>query len=440
MPHYVVPKPHATGWRLVNDLSAGNFSLNSMVDRESISGFPLDNLSLFGELMLRKRREKPKTVFVAWKSDVSEAYRICPMHKLWQLKQVIRVQGELMVDRVNMFRGTGSGPSGPIYISVNSLVAWVAENERSIESLTYVDDSFGIEEISNKKLYAPYGDEFPSQQTRLLELWDEIGIPHKQKKQVFGSKLTILGIYVDMDLLTFTLPQESKDRLSAELAEWSQKGVRKKIKQWQQLAGWVNWALNVYPLLRPALNNVYAKIGGKDQEARVWANNAIREDLMWAKLKVDSSDGVRLLKSVAWEVIEAMCVAKTDACPRGFAFWYPGKDLGFISSTPRETPETQIAFYEALVVLSALKDSSRRFPPDSRIVVFTDNFTTVAMFNSLWALPEYNCILKAAADIAFETGLQFRMLHVSGSENGVADALSRGQLMRALDLCPNLII
>jgi hypothetical protein len=276
MPHYVVPKPHSNSWRLVNDLSAGSFLPNSMVDHECVTGYPLDNLSHFGELLLRKRRENPGVSFVAWKSDVSEAYRICPMHQLWQLKQIVKVRDEYVVDRVNMFGGSSSGP---IFISVNTLVAWIADRERDIEDLVYVDDSFGVEEEGYVVLYVPYGVELPLQQTCLLELWDELGVPHKQKKQVHGSQLTILGIEIDVNNLTFTLPQESKDRLSKELADWCQRGVRRKVKEWQQLAGWINWVLNVYPLLRLALNNVYDKIKGKEQEARVWANDAIREDL-----------------------------------------------------------------------------------------------------------------------------------------------------------------
>jgi hypothetical protein len=55
MPNYVVPKPHSAGWRLVNDLSAGLFSLNSMVEHEFITGYPLDNLTHFGELLMRKQ-------------------------------------------------------------------------------------------------------------------------------------------------------------------------------------------------------------------------------------------------------------------------------------------------------------------------------------------------------------------------------------------------
>ena len=79
---------------------------------------------------------------MAWKSDIADAYRICPMHKLWQIKQAMRVTGNLLIDRVNQFGGSAS-PA--IFISVNSLLAWVAKYGREIDDLFYVDDSFGIE-------------------------------------------------------------------------------------------------------------------------------------------------------------------------------------------------------------------------------------------------------------------------------------------------------
>ena len=120
MPHYVVLKPHSDGWRLVNDLSAGVFSLNSMVDHQYITGYPLDNLSHLGELWIRKQRERPEAKFVVWKSDISEAYHVCPMHKLWQIKQVVGFKEGLCIYRVNMF---GSSPSGAIFIALNVLLA-----------------------------------------------------------------------------------------------------------------------------------------------------------------------------------------------------------------------------------------------------------------------------------------------------------------------------
>jgi hypothetical protein len=172
----------------------------------------------------------------------------------------------------------------------------------------------------------------------------------------------------------------------------------------------------------------------------VWANTTIREDLEWAKAKIDKSDGVHLLKSLVWEINDATCLIKTDACPQGFAFWYPELSLGFTAITPQNTPANQIIFYEALAVLSALNDARYRFSSGSKIVIYTDNSVTVAMFNSLRALPEYNCLLKAAVDILFECEFQLRVLHIAGEENEVADALSRADFMHALRVCPDLTI
>jgi len=98
MPSYVIPKPHSDGWRLVDDLSAGPYSLNSMVDHQCVTGYPLDNLAQLGKMMMKKHYQEPRKQFVAWKSDISEAYRTCPMHKLWQLKQIVRINGRLCVN------------------------------------------------------------------------------------------------------------------------------------------------------------------------------------------------------------------------------------------------------------------------------------------------------------------------------------------------------
>jgi len=143
MPSYVVPKPHSADWQLVDDLSAGPYLLNSMVDHHFVTEYPLDNLAQLGEMIMKKHHQYLEKQFVAWKSDISEAYRTCLMHKLWQLKQIVRINGCLCVNRVNVF----GGPASPaIFISLNALLAWAAKNRWSIKGLVYVDDSFGLEE------------------------------------------------------------------------------------------------------------------------------------------------------------------------------------------------------------------------------------------------------------------------------------------------------
>lgn len=45
--------------------------------------------------------------------------------------------------------------------------------------------------------YAPYRRSMPSKQVRLLQLWDTLGIPHSDNKQLFGLALEIIGFFVD---------------------------------------------------------------------------------------------------------------------------------------------------------------------------------------------------------------------------------------------------
>ena len=439
MPIYAVPKPNSTDLRLVTDQSYGDFSLNSMVDHKRVTGFPLDNLSHFGEMLLDPHRTNSGSQFVVWKSDIAEAYRLMPMHPCWQIKQVNTIDGERYIDRCNAFGGSGS--SG-IWITFNSLVAWIAKNECGVRHLTtYVDDSSGCTTHDDLVMYEPYSCLFPQPQATLLKLWDELGIPHKEKKQLWGTSLPIIGICVDPNALSFTLPEEAKERLLNELRHWSRGGGREKLRKWFQMGGWYNWALNAYPLLRPSLNNFYPKLTGKkDSNQSIHVNNAVWADFEWAIRRLDNSTGVFLLKSIAWHVNDASYTVYCDACPKGMGFWYPELAIGFFSQTPPHYKPDLIFYFEALCVLNALWNLHKRTRVDSRFLIYTDNSNTVSIYNSLRALPDYNHLLKASIDILTQGDHDLRVLHVPGENNEVVDAISRSEFDRARNLVPNIKI
>jgi len=296
MPIHAVPK-NETDFRLVTDQSAGDYSLNSMIHHDSITGYPLDNLHRFGEVLLHRKRTSPDVEYILWKSDIAEAYHLMPMHPRWQIKQVNTIDGQRYIDQCNAF---GECASGSIFIAFNCLVAWIAKNVKEVDPLfNYMDDSSGFDEKGDVEFYPPYQRELPCSQCRLLMLWDELGIPHKEKKQLHGSLLPIIGIHVDSQQLVYSLSDDAKQLLIDELTVWSAPKNRFRLKQWQQLTGWLNWALNVFPHLRPALNNVYPKISRKQAPLTfIWVNNAICKDFKWAIDKLVNSSGVFLLKLV----------------------------------------------------------------------------------------------------------------------------------------------
>ena len=80
----------------------------------------------------------------------------------------------------------------------------------------------------------------------------------------------VIGIDVDSNKMTLSLPPDQQTDLIAELRKSClttpmHHGASFSFQEWQWLARWMNWSLNVYPLLCPALNCVYPKIAGEDQ-------------------------------------------------------------------------------------------------------------------------------------------------------------------------------
>ncbi|RDB15381.1 hypothetical protein Hypma_004640 [Hypsizygus marmoreus] len=289
----------------------------------------------------------------------------------------------------------------------------------------------------------------PCNQVKLLLLWDELGIPHREKKQIFGAPLKIIGIDVDPKLMTMTLPSDRLHALLQELDKFTRYTNRKSpsfaLKVWQRLAGWLNWAFNVFPLLRPYLNNVYPKIsfhGRVNPDLKLYVNKAIRNDLLWATDHLSNATGTHVLRSTYWSPDLADVTIYCDACLDSMGFYYPEHQLGFYATVPPETPSDQILYFEALCVASALQHATETFTSKSplRIVLFTDNTNSVNIFSSLYSLPAYTEILKFFCDVLIQTTHQVRVLHVPGASNAVADALSRAQFTTAMALVPSLSI
>ncbi|KAJ7634576.1 hypothetical protein FB45DRAFT_743528 [Roridomyces roridus] len=444
-PVIAVPKPHSDDLRLVSHQSYGEFAQNTMVDGAQAKGPRLDTMQQFVPALLAFRRKHPSAKLVMWKSDVAEAFRLLPMHPLAQIKQV--VTSNRNVDWCATFGNRGSPR---LWASVMGLVIWVALFVKLLPDIfCYVDDSFGWELESNLLYYEPYEKYMPSKQVQLLLLWDFLGIPHKEKKQVHGTSLTVIGFHIDPNAMTITLPADSK----AELEQWLQDFIntpsrRRTLREFLILAGWLNWAFNMYVLLRPALSNVYDKISGFTRmHAGVTINNAVKADLHWCLEHLQRSNGTLLLQALDWDPHEeAHATMYCDASLAGMGFWVPERLLGFYSPVPSEPPTDTIFFFEALCVASALRwyctnilantDASTRF----RLAIFTDNQNTVNVFNTLRAKPAYNPILRTAVDDLIKYNVDLRVLHVAGDDNSVADAISRNNPLDAKRYAPGLVI
>lgn len=442
MPVHAVPKPGTDKLRLVTDHSAGEFALNHMISKDDIAGVTLDNVQDLGAALRSYRDQFGEVDMLLWKADVSEAYRQMPMHPLWQIKQVVSLGSRRFVDRRNVFGGRASQR---IFHAFMSLMTWIAVTKLLILLLMiYVDDSFSAQRTRQMTFYRKYNKLLPSDLVKLLNLWDFVGLPHEERKQIFGSELPIIGFLVDPNAMRACMSLESRLNLVSAIKDFAQHGSRRPLRDFQRIAGHLNWALNVYPLLRPGLSSLYAKTAGKlEHRAPIWINRDVVRELLWAAAHLETSEGVFFLQSESWSypdlpdsVLEVYC----DASPMAMGFWFPSLRLGFQASIPVAT-ET-IFHYEALCVTAAILEAvASRLPPTTRkLAVFTDNLNTVQLFNSLAALPSMNWMLMRVVDTILPISLDLRVFHIPGCSNVVADRLSRLSNVEALSLVPGLSI
>ncbi|KIY53673.1 hypothetical protein FISHEDRAFT_32838 [Fistulina hepatica ATCC 64428] len=444
VPIWVVPKPHSDKLHLVVDHSAGIYSLNSMIPKSECT-VHLDGLQQLGEALIRARREHGDKPLVIWKSDISEAYCLLPMNPLWQIKQTVVFDCKRHVDWRNNF---GGGGSGRIWTTFFALVLWIALFIKFILDLfAYVDDAFSWDFAGNLAWYEPYQTWYLRKQVLFLQLLDELGVPHEKWKQEWGTSLVVIGFLVDTVTMTISMPDQSRLDLITVLRSFAVPRQRHHLREFQQLGGWINWALNVYPLLHPGLSTLYSKIKGKEEPyLAIWVSVRLCRELLWIAEHLQNSPGIYMMTSRVWSADDADLVVFTDASKDGIAYFIPSLNLGFqcanrLVRLPRDISPDRIFYFEALAVVSAIVQILQpTAPTPRRLAIWTDNTNTVDIFNSLHALPPYNPLLVTSVDLLMQYDCQLRVLHVEGKHNNIADALSRFRNDTALSLSPGLRI
>ena len=181
---HTLDKPGTTTFQLINNQSAREFSPNLMINHEDVIGTCMDNIKSFSaSLHTFHKANKDNAELIMWKSDIETTYYNLWLTKEWQAKQNSHCRQQCYINHCNCF---GNCSSYKVFLSLCSLVAWVAENVKNMHLKVYVDNNASFDLVSNILYYEPYHHYFPTIQTRLLLFWDELNIPHAEKKQIYG--------------------------------------------------------------------------------------------------------------------------------------------------------------------------------------------------------------------------------------------------------------
>jgi len=186
--------------------------------------------------------------------------------------------------------------------------------------LHYMNDAWLYEMDITLAYYEPYDAWYPQKQVKLLLLYDELRLPHAKNKQVFGHSLEIIGLVVNPIKMTISMSEPSHNDLVTAIQAFidTSKSRRRPLIEWQRILGWINWGLNAYPLIRPALQPAYAKISGKQiSRAQLYLNCTVIHHFVWLAEMIESSNGIHMLDAVEWVQTDADLIIYSDASLSG---------------------------------------------------------------------------------------------------------------------------
>lgn len=384
-----------------------------------------DDMHPFGQALREARAQNPGRSLVTFKDDVASAFLNLPAHPIWQLRQVVIVDTIMQIVRRLVF---GNRASPRIWCAVSGLICWIGVRKLYIIGLhVYMDDFFGWDFANNLIWF--HGKLRPKRQVQLLLLWNRITCPYDDKKQEHGEVLKIIGFWVDINRGSISLSPDAVTDILDKITQFLATPNRQPpLREWQKLAGHLNWLLNVLPWGRPALSELYRKMSGKTFSYRgIYINARVRDDLAWFSSVIPQSIGVHFIDNGMWPDGEADMVIWTDASLyQGLSFIYSGN--GFVYQLKPCPPNFSIdIFYLEMVAIFSAIHHVASFPtPPRKVLLFTDSLDSVSVFNSLGASkPLHNGPLLAVAKIILSSGVDLRVRHIEGKKNIRADLLSR---------------
>jgi hypothetical protein len=135
--------PMSVAWQhgkpqIITDHSTSE--LNAEILREDAKVW-YDDMHNFGQALHDAQLENVGQQLVLYKDDVASTFLNLPAHPIWQIRQVVIVDGKLQIVRRLVF---GNRASPRVRCVISRLLCWIAIQKFSIPDLyIYMDDFYG---------------------------------------------------------------------------------------------------------------------------------------------------------------------------------------------------------------------------------------------------------------------------------------------------------
>ena len=348
------------------------------------------------------------------KTDISDAYRLIPLHKSQYHLTGLEWNGKYYFDKCLPM---GCSSSCKIFERFSSGLEWILKNKMGITSLVKILDDFLFVESSDatcrKNLYT------------FIALCEFLGVPIAHDKTAGPSTdLVFLGIKLDSALMVASLPEDKLTRYSNDITSvLNSKSVN--LNTMKSTIGKLQFATSVVTSGKPFLRRLHdTTMNVKKTYHMIRISKPVRADLhVWSNF-LQHYNGKTFIH-FSPEVQSRSIHMYTDA-----SFWGFGGTYGthwIQGQWPPSWKTYDIVVLELYPIFLLVTTIAHKLT-NSQVCFHCDNSAVVCVLNKQTSKkPELMAILHPLILVLLKHNIRFRAEHIPGKENNLCDLLSRTQ-------------
>ena len=417
----VVPKKNSNKFRTITDLSSpAGLSVNDYIPQsESTVHF-----NHFDEAVKIVANLGHGTLIS--KLDIKSAFRICPVRKNdWHLLG-FSFQNLFFVDLCLPF---GLRSSVNRFSQLADAVLWILKFKHNISHCTnYLDDYFIAGPAESKRCQENLDE--------CISVFDKLGIPLAPEKVVSPrTVLPYLGIIIDTDKMELRLPDEKLSELTTLLQSFK---VSKKItkRELLSLIGKLAFASKIVPSGRTFLRRLIdLSTSVTKLSHRITLNNDAREDIKWWLTFLPLWNGKQKILDPHVTLAPDIQLYTDASGQSGFGIYFDGRWIA--QKWPPAVSDYSIQFKELFPIYLACYIWASEFN-QKRLLFHCDNQTVTDIWQSGTSkCPKIMSLVRKLFFIAAKHNFTVNVKHIPGTNNSIADALSRLQMAKFFKLAPS---
>jgi hypothetical protein len=434
-PMGVVRKRFSSKLRLVHDYSFHGSTPGSAVNASIPEEFRETKLSSFDaaiDMILSVKRSSPATALFLSKIDIQSAYRLVPVRPSDYHLLGMSWQRQYYFDMVTPF---GLASSCQIWERIATAAEWIIKTHLGISLLLHYMDDYLL--VSTTETLGE------AQMKYILAVFEKLGLPVSvDKLEGPVSRIIFLGIGIDAVNNCVYLDEQRMAYLKSTLDSWASRSTAT-IKELQSLTGLLNFCCRVIrpgrTFLRRIINytsHIMTKTSNPNKPVAI--SQSVRADVRWWNRFLTTFNGTLSIFPTAFEKgmeLGHPWLVATDASCSGYGATFGHRWLHGMwteeqekASRQEDTLRDSMPYKELTAVVIAASTwghlwthKNITFKVDCEPVVF-------AMTKGDSKRPRMMDHLRTLAYLAISHEFNYRIEHIPGHLNVLADPLSRQRI------------